>query len=84
MEHPSGLHIFQRPDGDSGATFVQTVEENMKMFTKQQVKIASKARELYKMLHDDVKYVPSKGRQSSLLSECDFDGQRCINGSIAN
>jgi hypothetical protein len=33
VEHPSGLHILQRPDGDSGATFVQTVEQNMKMFT---------------------------------------------------
>jgi hypothetical protein len=47
VEHPSGLHILQRPDGDSGATFVQTVEENMKMFTNRQVKSASKARELY-------------------------------------
>ena len=33
VEHPSGLHILERPDGDSGSTFVQTVEESMKMFT---------------------------------------------------
>ena len=50
VEHPSGLHILQQPDGDLGATFVQTVEENMKMFTKRQVENASKARELYEML----------------------------------
>ena len=51
VEHPSGLHILERLGEDSGATFVQTVEENMKMFTNQQVKIASKAHELYKLLH---------------------------------
>ncbi len=50
VEHPSGLHILQRPDKDSGATFVQTVVENMKMFTNRQVKSALKARELYEML----------------------------------
>ena len=33
VEHPSGLHILEQPDGDSGSTFVQTAEENMKMFT---------------------------------------------------
>ncbi len=44
VEHPSGLHILEQPDGDLGATFVQTVEQNMKMFTSQQVKSASKAR----------------------------------------
>ena len=50
VEHPSGLPILEQPDGDSGATFVQTVEQNMKMFTSQQVKSASKAHELYEML----------------------------------
>jgi hypothetical protein len=50
VEHPSGLHILEQPDGDSGATFVQRVEQNMKMFTARQVKIALKARELYEML----------------------------------
>ncbi len=33
VEHLSGLHILEQPDGDSGATFVQTVEENITMFT---------------------------------------------------
>ena len=42
VEHPSGLHILQRPDGDLGATFVQTVEENMKMFTNRQVNVLRK------------------------------------------
>ncbi len=50
VEHLSGLHILKQPDGDSGAMFVQTVEQNMKMFTARQVKSASKARELYEML----------------------------------
>jgi len=38
IEHPSGLHIVERPDGESGSTFVQTVKENMKMFTERQIK----------------------------------------------
>ena len=59
VEHPSGLHILEQPDGDLGATFVQTVEQNMKMFTARQVKSASKARELYEMLQ--------------CLSRADFD-----------
>ncbi len=50
VEHPSGLNILQQPDGDLGATFVQTVEDNMKLFTSRQVKSASKVRELYEML----------------------------------
>jgi hypothetical protein len=50
VEHPSGLHILERPDRDLGTTFVQIDEENMNMFTNQQVKSASKARELYELL----------------------------------
>ena len=50
VEHPSGLHILERPNGDSGSTFVQMVEGNMKMFTNRQIKSATKARELYEML----------------------------------
>ena len=39
VEHDSGLHILEKPDGDtSGAIFVQTVKENMKMFSPQQIK----------------------------------------------
>ena len=50
VEHPSWLHILEQPDRDSGSTFVQTVEESMKMFTNQQIKNATKAQELYEML----------------------------------
>ena len=35
-------------------------------------------------MHDDVEYVPSKGRQSSLLSEHDRDKQRSVNGPVEN
>ena len=34
VEHPSGLHIMERLDSSSGSTFVQTVKDNMKMFTQ--------------------------------------------------
>ena len=34
VEHLSGLHILERPDDESGLTFVQTVKEDMKMFTE--------------------------------------------------
>ncbi len=50
VEHPSGLHILERPEGESGLTFVQTVKENMKMFTERQIKSAAKAQKLYEML----------------------------------
>jgi len=50
VKHPSGLHILERPDGKTRSTFVQTVKENMKMFTERQIKSATKARELYEML----------------------------------
>ena len=51
VQHASGLHILQRPTGSVlGSTFVQTVEENMKMFSRQQIKGAKKARELYELL----------------------------------
>ena len=51
VEHESGLHIMERLDGKtSGSTFVQTVKENMKLFTSRQIKGASKARELYELL----------------------------------
>ena len=33
IENLSGLHILERPDCESGSTFVQTVEENIKLFT---------------------------------------------------
>ncbi len=33
VKHLSRLQILERPDGKLGSTFVQTVEENMKLFT---------------------------------------------------
>ena len=51
VEHESGLHIMERLDSStSGSSFVQTVKENMKMFTRRQIKCAMKARELYELL----------------------------------
>ena len=50
VKHVSGLHIMERLDGELGSTFVQTVKENMKIFTEQQIKSATKAQELYEML----------------------------------
>jgi hypothetical protein len=51
VEYESGLHIMERLDGTtSGSTFVQTVKENIKMFTSRQIKSATKARELYELL----------------------------------
>jgi hypothetical protein len=49
--HPCGLHVYypQKSDGQYG--FVQTVAENMKLFTKQQIlEGALKACHLYKTL----------------------------------
>ena len=44
------MHIMERLDGELGSTFVQTVKENMNMFTERHIKRAKKARELYEML----------------------------------
>ncbi len=47
--HPCGLHIcYPKKLGQFG--FVQTVEDNRKLFSKRQVASAIKARELYKKL----------------------------------
>ncbi len=35
-------------------------------------------------MHDDVEYVPSKGRQLSLFAEHDSDKQRSVNGPVKN
>ena len=51
VEHESGLHIMEILDSSTpGSSFVQTVKENMKMFTRRQIKCATKARELYELL----------------------------------
>jgi hypothetical protein len=48
--HPCGLHIYypEKIDGQYG--FVQTVANNMKLFTKRQIEGALKARHLYETL----------------------------------
>ncbi len=48
--HPCGLHVYypEKIDGQYG--FVQTVAENMKLFTKRQIDGALQARHLYETL----------------------------------
>ncbi len=48
--HESGLHILVKPDGMSGVVFIQTVEENKKLYTAREVAAAYKAREVYELL----------------------------------
>jgi len=48
--HLSGLHIMKKPDGTSGLVFIQTMEDNKKMYTPWEVAGANRARELYKHL----------------------------------
>jgi hypothetical protein len=48
--HPCGLHIYYPKKSDGQYDFVQTVAENMKLFTKQQIEGALKVRHLYKTL----------------------------------
>ena len=43
--HPCGLHILEQES--EGAMFVQTVEDNLKLYTKRQIAAATKARNLY-------------------------------------
>jgi hypothetical protein len=48
--HPCGLHVYypEKIDGQYG--FVQTVADNMKLFTKRQIEGALKAHHLYETL----------------------------------
>ncbi len=47
--HPCGLHVcYPKKMGEFG--FVQTVEDNMKLFSKQQIAGAMGARDLYEKL----------------------------------
>ena len=49
--HPCGLHVrYPTKMGEFG--FIQTVEENMKMFSKRQIAGAVRARDLYDKLID--------------------------------
>ena len=46
--HPCGLHILEQEN--EGAMFVQTVEDNLKLYTKRQIAGATQARNLYENL----------------------------------
>ncbi len=48
--HPCGMHVYypEKIDGQYG--FVQTVADNVKLFTKRQIEGALKVRHLYKTL----------------------------------
>jgi hypothetical protein len=48
--HPCGLHVFYTEKTDGKYSFVQTVADNTKLFTKQQIEGALKASHLYKTL----------------------------------
>ena len=48
--HPCGLHVYYPEEIDGQYGFVQTVADNMKLFTKQQIEGALKARHLYETL----------------------------------
>ncbi len=48
--HPCGLHIFYHEKTDGKYSFVKTVADNMKLFTKQQIEGAFKVRHFYKTL----------------------------------
>jgi len=47
--HESGLHILVRDDLSAQA-FIQTVEQNMSVYTPREIAGANKARELYELL----------------------------------
>ena len=47
-EHANGLHFFD--PRDTNFTFIETVESNMKLFSKRQIASADKARSLYASL----------------------------------
>ncbi len=48
--HPCGLHNYYPEKIDGQYDFVQTVANNMKLFTKQQIEGAVKVRHLYETL----------------------------------
>ncbi len=48
--HPCGLHVYYPEKNDGQYGFVQTVAENMMLFTKRQIDEALKARHLYETL----------------------------------
>jgi hypothetical protein len=48
--HPCGLHVYYPEKTDGKYSFVQTVADNMKLFTKRLIEGALKARHLFKTL----------------------------------
>jgi hypothetical protein len=60
--HPCGLHIYYPEKFNGQYGFVQTVAENMKLFTKQQIEGVLKVRHLYKTLG-----YPSNGNFEAVL-----------------
>jgi hypothetical protein len=48
--HPCGLHVYYPEKTNGQYVFVQTVADNRKLFTKQQIEGALKVRHLYKTL----------------------------------
>jgi len=48
--HPCGLHVYYPEKVDGKYSFVQTVADNMKLFTKRQVVGALRARHLYETI----------------------------------
>ncbi len=48
--YPCGLHIYYPEKTDGKYSFVQTVADNMKLFTKRQIEGALKTRHLYETL----------------------------------
>ena len=48
--HPCGLHVYYPEKVDGKYSFVQTVADNMKLFTKRQVEGAVRARHLYETI----------------------------------
>jgi hypothetical protein len=48
--HPCGLHVYYPEKTDGKYSFVQTVADNMKLFTKRQIEGALKARIFTRLL----------------------------------
>ncbi len=48
--HPCGLHVYYPKKTDGKYSFVQTVADNVKLFTKRQIEGALKVRHLYETL----------------------------------
>jgi hypothetical protein len=67
--HPCGLHICYPEKTDGKYSFVQTVDDCMKLFTKRQIEGALKARHLYKTLA-----YPSNADLEAVLQVCGIGG----------